>query len=379
MARDLNNMTQEEICTHYGEDYNRYMGAIVPPIFQSSLYNNEHGYVYTRHNNPTTEIVEKKIAALEKGEAAKCFSTGMAALSAAISYCMKKDSHAVIVKNVYGGARMFLTDYLAKYGVETTFVVGEHVEEFEQAIRPNTTLIYLESPSSMVYRMQDLRAVAVLAKSRGITTVIDNTWSTPLFQNPLTYGIDIVLHSASKYLGGHTDITGGVIVSNETTMQSIATRERNYFGAVMDPHQSWLLLRGIRTLPLRMKQHQQSGLKVAQFLEQHPSVEHVFYPGLPSHPQYELGRRQLSGTNGLVSFVTKGSADQVRQFAKSLSYFVNTSSWGGFESLISTPGINEQTCIEHYIPRGLIRLSVGLEHVDTLIDDLDEKLALYMR
>jgi cystathionine gamma-lyase len=372
-------MNPEDVIAHYGEEYDRYLGAVSPPIFQTSIFNMNHGYVYTRHGNPTTEIVEKKIAALEQAEAAACFSTGMAALSAAISYCMTKNSHAILVKHAYGGAHLFLKDYMAKYGVETTEVVGERIEEFEQAVRPNTKMIYLESPSSFIYGMQDLQAVAQLAKSRGIMTVIDNTWATPLYQNPLVFGIDLVVHSASKYLGGHSDLIGGVIAGRKDIIDAIVQRERNYYGAVMDPHQAWLLLRGMRTLPLRMRQHQENAIKVAQFLEQHPLVERVYYPGLPSHPQYELGRKQLSGTNGLVSFVTKGSASQVERFAKSLKVFLFGASWGGYESLISTPGLNEQLCENYGIPRGLIRLSVGLERADTLIRDLDEQLTRCLR
>jgi cystathionine beta-lyase/cystathionine gamma-synthase len=371
--------SKEDLLAHLGDDYDRYLGAIVPPIFQNSLFTRKtinHGYTYTRVANPTTEIAEMKIAALEGGEEARCFSSGMAAISAALSYYLEKDSHVICPRATYVPAKAFLETYMKKFGCEVTLVSGESIEEFEQAIRPNTKVIYLESPLSNIFSLQDLKAISTLAKSYGIATIIDNTWATPLYQNPLAYGIDLVVHSASKYLGGHSDILGGVIIGSKQILESITNNERSLFGAVMDPHQSWLLIRSLRTLSVRMRQHQENGRKVAAFLEGHAQVLAVYYPGLPSHPQYELGCRQMSGYSGLMSFVPKGDKQQIMKMMKSLRYFEEGPSWGGFESLINSPGlwVNEETSLVSGIPIGLMRISVGLESADSIIEDLDRAL-----
>jgi cystathionine gamma-lyase len=370
---------KEDICTHLGDDYDRYLGAIVPPIFQNSLFTRtttDHGYVYTRVSNPTIEIAEQKIAALEEGEAARCFASGMAAISAAVMHGIEKDSHVICAANAYPPARIFLDSYLSRFGVETTFVSGVSLAEFEQAVRPNTKVIYLESPASVVFTLQDLEQVAALAKAKGILTIVDNSWATPMYQNPLKFGIDLVVHSASKYLGGHSDIVAGVVVGSQARMEQLTHNERSLFGANMDPHQAWLLIRGLRTLPLRMRQHQESAMKIAAFLEAHPKIKQVLYPGLPSHPQYSLGRKQMSGYSGLMSFVPAGSREQIRQFMKRLKLFQEGPSWGGHESLISGPGVDldEETSLKTGIPVGLLRISVGLEHADSLIEDLEQAM-----
>ncbi|MBW7460318.1 PLP-dependent aspartate aminotransferase family protein, partial [Paenibacillus sepulcri] len=234
-------LTKEEICTHYGDDYDRYLGAIVPPIFQNSLFTRKtinHGYTYTRVSNPTTEIAEKKIAALEEGEEARCFSSGMAAITAALMSVLEKDSHIICPRNVYPPTKGFLESYMTKFGIETTFVSGESTDEIEAALRPHTKAIYLETPLSNVFTLQDLKAIAGIAKARGIVTIVDNTWATPLYQNPIAFGIDIVVHSATKYMGGHSDILAGVMIGRKTLMEEITHRERGMFGAVMDPHQA---------------------------------------------------------------------------------------------------------------------------------------------
>lgn len=370
---------QEEICTHLGDDYDRYLGAIVPPIFQNTLFTRktmDHGYTYTRVANPTTEIAEQKISALESGEAGLCFSSGMGAISAVLISLLEQGSHVIYPLNVYGPTRTFIAGYMSRFGVEATAVQGSDLQEIEQAIRPNTRVIYLESPLSNTFELQDLRAVAGLAQSRGITTVIDNTWATPLLQNPLLLGVDIVVHSASKYLGGHSDILGGVVVGGRERLARISREERGLFGAVMDPHQAWLLIRGLRTLPVRMRQHEESALRIAAFLEAHPCVERVLYPGLRSDPQYELGQSQMSGYSGLMSFVPRCGSDRVLGLIKGLRLFEEGPSWGGFESLINSPGLwlDEETSVRHGIPRGLLRISIGLENAESLMEDLDQAL-----
>ncbi len=381
--QDLNYKTKEDIVTHVGDEYAEFMGAIVPPIFQNSLflkptpYNGipeDNEFVYTRVSNPTTDIAERKIAALEGCEAAACFSSGMGAISAAIMYFIKKDCHVVAPHTIYGPTRNFLTKYLAeKFGVTVTFVHGSDIEEWKKAIQPNTSLIYLESPSSLVLYMQDLEEIAKIAKEKGIGTVIDNTYATPLHQNPHKYGIDLVCHTASKYMGGHSDIVGGVVAGDADKLQELCQHEREWLGACMDPHQAWLLIRGLRTLPVRLKAHGESGLKVAKWLEEQPCVKEVFYPGLDSHPQKELVDKYLKGqTNGLIAFVYDGTANQAREFMYSLKMFQYGVSWGGFESLVA-PGSVGMTDAEAAVlgmPANVVRIHVGLENVDTLIADL---------
>ena len=380
--QDRKYTTPEDICAHVGDDYAKFGGAIVPPIFQNSLFVQptevngvqNSDYVYTRVCNPTTDIAERKIAALEGGDGALVFSAGMGAISSAILHFTKANCHIVLVGTAYGPTMTFIRNYLAnKFGVTYTLVVGNCVKEIEAAIKPETTLIYLESPSSGVFMMQDLEAIAAIAKARGIGTVIDNSYATPIHQQPLKHGIDIVVHTASKYLGGHSDIVAGALAANHDIIESIQHNERELLGNIMDPHQAWLLIRGIRTMPVRLKQHGISGRKVAEFLENHPKVEKVFYPGSKTYDQPELFEKYLSGTNGLISFVPKATDEQVVKFMGSLHYFQRGVSWGGFESLVAPIGWTEEN--EKYgIPKHLVRIHVGLEDVDTLIADLDAAL-----
>lgn len=370
--------SKEDICTHLGDDYDRYLGAVVPPIFQSSLFTRKtknHGYTYSRVSNPTLEVAEKKIAALEEGESALAFSSGMGAISAGIMHFIQQGCHIISVKSVYTPVRIFLETYLPKFGVESTFVSGESVEEIEQAIQPNTKLIYLETPVSNVFSMQDLEAIANLAKSKDIATMVDNTWATPLYQNPLSFGIDAVAHSCTKYLGGHSDLLGGMLVTKKEITQSILSYERGIYGAIMDPHQAWLLTRGLRTLPVRMAQHAESGMRVAEFLQEHPLVEQVFYPGLKEHPQYALGQKQMSGYTGLMSFIPKDAKRSIDEMSSVMDVFEVGPSWGGFESLVNFPGrINAEASEQTGVPQGLIRISIGLEKAETIIEDLDRGL-----
>ena len=371
-----------DICTHLGDEYGKFSGAIVPPIFQNSLFVSPtecngvtaHGYGYSRTSNPTVDIAERKIAALEGADGALCFSSGMAAISAAIMYFVKKDCHIILAASSYSNVLSIVRDYLPdKFGVEYTFVGGDDPKEIENAIKENTTLIYLESPSTMVFKIQDLEAVAKIAKEKGIGTIIDNTYATPLHQQPLKYGIDISCHTCSKYLGGHSDIVAGAIAARKEIIRSIQDRERTWFGGCMDPHAAWLLIRGIRTLPMRLKQHGENGMKVAKFLENHPKVKKVFYPGSDTFEQKEMFAKYLSGTNGLLSFEPKGTWQDIRNFVNKLHYFQNGVSWGGFESLVALSGANPVQK-EYGQPERLVRIHVGLEDIDTLINYLSQAL-----
>lgn len=382
--KDRTYQTPEDICAHVGDDYAFFNGAIVPPIYQNTLFVQPtevngvtgNGYIYTRVSNPTTDVAERKIAALEGADGALCFSAGMAAISSAIMHFVRANCHVVLVGTAYGPTMHFIKDYLSdRMGVTHTLVVGSDVAEIEAAIRPETKLIYLESPSSGVFLMQDLDRVAEIARARGIGTVIDNTYATPLHQQPLKHGIDISVHTASKYLGGHSDIIAGALAANYEIIKSIQSNERELYGSVMDPHQAWLLIRGIRTLPVRIRQHEASGKKVAAFLEKHPKVKKVFYPGSETYGQKELFEKYLTGTNGLISFVPCGNDEEVAAFMGRLHMFQRGVSWGGFESLVTPIGWSEEA--ESYgVPKNLVRIHVGLEDADTLIADLNAALAL---
>ena len=374
--------TPEDICAHVGDEYARFMGAIVPPVFQNSLFVRPNGvngvnsdYVYTRVSNPTTDVAERKIAALEGGDGALCFSSGMGAISSAIMHFIRAGGHIILVDTSYGCTLGLIRDYLnPRFNIEYTCVNGSSVEEIEAAIRPNTNLIYLESPSSLLFRMQDLERIAAIAKAHGIGTVADNSYATPLYQNPLKYGIDIVCHTASKYLGGHSDIVAGALVARREIIQSIQDYERAWFGNNMDPHAASLLTRGIRTLPVRMPQHSANAEKVAAWLENDPRIERVFYPGSATYPQMNLFKKYMKRACGLMSFVPAGTDEQIRAFTSKLHYFQNGVSWGGFESLCIPLGVLDTTP-ELGRKAFVVRMHVGLENVDTLIADLDQAMA----
>lgn len=378
---------------HYGEDVS---GPVVPPIYQNSLFTFESweaidrafddpvaNAIYTRGNNPSVSLVEQKIALICGGEKAKLFSSGMGAISSAILHCVKQGDHIISVKNVYGPANNFMSVFLKeKCAIETTFVDGGDINDFKNALRPNTALIYLESPSSAVFGLQDLRAVADLAKKHNIKTILDNTWATPVFQKSLEFGIDIEVHSCSKYLGGHSDIVAGVAIGSYEDISSIFLKEHAFLGAKMAPFEAWLLLRSLRTLPIRMKQHQKNALEIANFLENHPKIKHVFYPGSKNFPQKKLAEEQMSGYSGLMSFIIDSNdLDKIKKFVNTLEYFKIGVSWGGHESLIYAPAISylKEMTKEQFdamnISLGLMRISVGLEDTKDLIEDIETALS----
>ena len=289
---------------HYGENKSEFKGAVVPPIYQNSLFtfenwdaidkafdNPSENCIYTRGKNPTVSIVEDKIAKLAGGEKAKLFTSGMAAISSAIMHFAKANGHIITLRNIYGPANNFISTYLKeKMNMEVTFVSGEDLEEIKKSIKDNTCLIYLESPSSATLRMQDIKAIADIAKSNKVKTIIDNTWSTPIYQKPLELGIDLEVHSCSKYIGGHSDIVAGVVIGSRKDLKEIFEQEHALYGGKIAPFEAWLIMRSLRTLPLRLKKHEENGLKVSKFLENHPKVKKVHYPGLKSNDQYELGK-----------------------------------------------------------------------------------------
>jgi cystathionine beta-lyase len=390
-------MTQKEAhfdtrLAHYGEDPSLYHGAVVPPIFQNSLFtfesaeaideafsNMTESCIYTRGNNPTVQIVEQKIAALEGGEKAKLFASGMAAITAGILSAVTTGDHIICVKSAYGPTNNFIKKYLSvKFGITSTFVDGTSLKDFEDAIEPRTALIYLESPSSGIFAMQDLNGVASLAKSKHITTMIDNTWATPLYQNPIAHGIDIVAHSASKYLSGHSDVVAGVLISTTERINNIFLNEFLYFGGKIAPFEAWLILRGLRTFSIRMERHSKNAKRIIEHLENHPKVLSVLYPGHSSYPQRDLADKYLKGFSGLLSITLTTDAHGVKSFLNALQIFQIGVSWGGFESLAYAPIISLEKELDAEqlqasgIHPGLVRLSIGLEHSDDLIADLEQ-------
>lgn len=379
---------------HSGEDPSKYFGAVVPPIVQTSLFvfenyeaideafgDREHHFIYTRGQNPTIDLTAAKIAELENADAARLFASGMAAISSTILSQVSQGDHIVCVKSAYGPAMNFMREWLPRFGVETTFVDGKDPLDFEKALRPNTRLFYLESPSSAIFELQDLRAVASIAKKHQVTTVIDNSWATPVFQRPLDLGIDLVVHSATKYLAGHSDVVAGVCAGRKALIDKIAENEHILLGGISGPFEAWLLLRGLRTLDVRLERHQANAMKVATFLESHPKVKIVHYPGLKSHPQHSLARAQMSGFSGLMSVAIDCDLQGVKRFINHLRLFRLGVSWGGFESLAYAPIISmareqpEEVWRAAGVEPGLVRLSIGLEDVEDIIDDLDTALA----
>lgn len=375
------------ITAHYGEEYEHYYNAIVPPVFMNSLNvfetlddyyefdrKDKHKYCYGRVQNPTVRILEDKIGALEHGVGALAFASGMAAATTAVLTVCKAGSHVVCVRNAYGPLKDFLDGYCREHmDITTTYVDGERLEEFSGCVSKATGLIILESPSSVVFSLQDIRGVAGIAKECGAKVYIDNTFCTPLYQQPLDLGADIVMHTTSKYIGGHSDVIGGMLAVKDPELMKQLLAYRELFGGIPGPMEAWLMIRGLRTMEVRVEKHQETALAVARYLEQHPKVRKVNYPGLPSHPQHDLMKRQQSGNTGLLSFEIEGTAEEAAKLAESLKIFKIGVSWGGFESLVFLPHVrqDEENCRRLRGDKNIIRLHCGLEGTEALIADLE--------
>lgn len=382
------------ILTHLGEERERYFNAVAPPVVQTSIFcfdnvadmrermRDEYGeHCYTRGNNPTVEILRKKIAALEGAEDCLVFSSGAAAISAAVVASVAAGDHVVCVQKPYSWTHKLLTQLLPRFGVRCTFVDGTDTADIEAALEPATRLIVLESPNSLTYELQDLAAVARFARARGIRTLCDNSYASPLNQSPIALGIDLVAHSATKYLNGHSDVVAGALCGTQAILKQVFTGPFMTFGAAPSPHDAWLMLRGLRTLRLRVERSGAGAMRIAQWLEAHPKVERVWYPQLPSHPQHELARCQMRMSGGLLSFAphcTDTSA--VERFCDALQRFLLSVSWGGYESLacpgaaFHPPATKVAPSSAAAPPPHLVRLSIGLEDPDVLIADLAQAL-----
>lgn len=374
------------ILNHLGEERAEYFHAVAPPVVQSSNFvfpdlhrfragfaDELHQHVYSRGNNPTVEILRKKLAALEGTEEALVFSSGAAAIAAAVIGNVKAGDHVVCQQMPYSWTSSLLRKLLGRFGVEHTFVDGTNTDNIAAAIRPNTRVLYLESPNTMTFECQDLAACAALAKKHGLVSMIDNSYNSPLYQNPAAYGIDIVLHSGSKYLNGHSDVVAGVLCASSEMVQKIFSSELMTIGAALAPHDAALIIRGLRTLPLRLQRSSDSARIIVDRLGKHPKVERIWYPFHESFPQRELAMSQMRGCSGLFSVQFRtDSMEKMEAFVHRLRRFLMAVSWGGHESLIipmvgfyNIPGRPDPD-----LPWNFVRFYIGLEDADWLWEDL---------
>jgi cystathionine beta-lyase/cystathionine gamma-synthase len=374
-----------------GVDLRKKNGPLSTPIYQTATFevtdNDQQlratptDMFYTRYGNPTHTVVERAVAELEGTDRALLFASGMAAITTSIMALLKSGDHIVAQRDIYGGAAKFLGQWLPKLGIETTFVDTTDYEQHERAIRPATKLLYVESPTNPIVRVVDLRRVVSIAKKHRLLTMIDSTFATPINSKPVEFGIDLVMHSATKYLGGHSDLIAGVVAGRSELLESIHAT-RTTLGGTMDPHAAWLLLRGMKTVAVRVERQNENALRIAQFLSQHPSVRRVHYPFLEGHPQRSVAIEQMRGGGGMVSFEVEGTDQDARKLSEALHLFTLAPSLGGVDSLVCIPVLTSHAMVpaEHRTKMGvteqLIRLSVGIEHAEDLIADLEQALAV---
>ena len=364
---------------HAGQAADPTTGATIVPIYATSTYTQdavgEHkGYDYSRTVNPTRSALEMQLAALEGARFCSAFASGMAATSA-VANLLSAGDHVVVGDDLYGGTYRIFSKVYARYGLEFTYVDMTDAENVRAALRPSTKLIWAETPTNPLLQLADIAALAAL-RPAGVTLVVDNTFASPYFQSPLALGADVVVHSTTKYVGGHSDTVGGAAMTNDPAIAETLAFHQNATGGVPGPFDAWLVMRGAKTLALRMREHERNAAAVARFLEERDDVERVFYPGLASHPQHALARRQMRGMGGMVSLAVRGGAARAFAFAKATKLFSLAESLGGVESLISIPArmthgsIPAQERARRGISDSLVRLSVGIEDADDLIDDL---------
>ena len=387
-------LRQETKAVHGARSLEKKNGPLATPIYQTSTFevtdNQEQvratytDRFYTRYGNPTHTVVECAIAELEGTEAALLFSSGMAAITTSILSLVKAGDHIVAQRDIYGGVTKFLSSWLPKLGVETTFVDTNDIDQHAAAIRPNTKILYVESPTNPTVRVVDLERIAALARQHDLISMIDSTFATPINCRPAEWGLDLVLHSGTKYLGGHADLICGVATGKKNLVDQIH-HVRTTLGCSMDPHAAFLLLRGIKTLAVRVQRQNDNALRIAEFLSGHPQVARVHYPMLAAHPQYELARKQMRGAGGVVSFEVEGSGEDACRVAEALSLFTLAPSLGGVESLVSIPVLTSHAMISPELRRKMgvteqmIRLSVGIESAEDLIADMEKGLAVLSR
>ncbi len=372
------------LAIHAGQESDPSTGALVTPIFQTATFVLDElgvnkGYQYARTHNPTRTALEECLAALEGGKYGLACASGLAA-AYTVTNLLKAGDHVIVGEDVYGGVYRLFEQVLTKYNLKFTYVNARNTSEIEQAITPETKLVWLETPTNPLLRLADLRAIGKITKANDLILVVDNTFATPYFQKPLSLGADIVVHSTTKYLNGHSDVIGGAIVCSDDKLYEQLQFHNNAVGAVPGPFDCFLILRGLKTLALRMREHEKNARAIAEYLEKHPAVEAVHYPGLPSHPQFDLAKSQMTGFGGMVSFVVKGGLEAAKDVVNNTKLFQLAESLGGVKSLICHPATMTHKPIpkevrEHCgIVDGLIRVSTGIEEAADLIADLERVL-----
>lgn len=378
-------MQFETRAIHDGQQPDPATGSVIVPIYLTSTYQqeaigNHKGYEYSRTGNPTRTALEEAIASLESGRHGLAFASGLAATTTVLNL-LKTGDHIVAGDDLYGGTYRLLEKVVKNWGITTAYVDIDSIADFETAIQPNTKLIWIETPTNPLLKIIDIAALANIARKNNIILVVDNTFASPYFQRPLELGADIVVHSTTKYLGGHSDIIGGAVVTSNEQIYSELKFYQNAIGAVPSPFDSWLVLRGIKTLAVRMREHEKNALFLAEFLEKHPQVERIYYPGLPSHEQHQLAKAQMSGFGGMISLELKGGFAHVERFVSRLRLFLLAESLGGVESLVCYPtkmthgALPEAERLKRGIKDNLVRLSVGIEYAQDLQADLENALA----
>jgi cystathionine gamma-lyase/cystathionine beta-lyase/cystathionine gamma-lyase/homocysteine desulfhydrase len=371
------------VCIHAGQTPDPATGAIITPIYQTSTYvqdglGKHKGYEYARTQNPTRSALEANLAAIEGGKAACCFASGMAA-TAAILTLLQSGDHVVATANLYGGTYRLFERVLRKYGLDFTYVDTSRLRDLEQAIRPTTRLIFLETPTNPMLTVTDLDSACTIAHGHGIPVAVDNTFASPYVQQPITFGADLIVHSTTKFLNGHSDSVGGAVIAVRDDHIEWLRFVQNAEGAIIGPMDAWLVLRGTKTLPVRMERHNANAMVLAEYLASHPAVGAVYYPGLASHPQHALAKRQMRGFGGLISFQL-GSLERARTFLESVRLMSLAESLGGVETLVSHPATMTHASVppdqrqQLGITDGLVRVSVGIEDVEDLKDDLSQAL-----
>lgn len=381
---DVSNLNFATRAIHAGQEADSATGATIVPIYQTSTYTQEaigvhKGFEYSRTGNPTRTALETCLASLEDARHGLAFASGMAATTTVMSLLSAGD-HVVSGDDLYGGSYRVFNKVFSRLGLSFDYADARDPQKIADALRANTRLIWLETPTNPLLRLCDIRAIAEIARARGILLAVDNTFASPYFQKPLALGADLVVHSTTKYIGGHSDVLGGAILTHSDDLRSRLAFLQNAMGGVPGPFDAWLTLRGVKTLALRMEKHQQNALAMAEFLASHPLIEQVNYPGLPSHPQHELAKAQMTGFGGMISFEVKGGLEAGKRVATSTRLFSLAESLGGVESLIGHPATMTHAAIEpaqrHAIGLrdGLIRISVGIEDAQDLIADLRQAL-----
>lgn len=378
----------------HGGGYKNKLGAVNVPIYQSSTFEFEsaeegarcfngesNGYIYTRLGNPTINVLERSVAELEKGFGGIATSSGMGAVSTIYMALLNKGDHIVSSDAVYGPSRGLMEDHFSRFGVESTYVDTSDIEKIKKAIKPNTKVLYIETPANPTINISDLKACSEIAKKHGLLLVVDNTFSSPYLQRPIEFGADVVFHSVTKFINGHADVVGGIIVAKTEVLYKKIRSLMIAMGCNMDPHQAYLVIRGLKTLSIRVERAQQSAKIIAEYLEKHPKVEWIKYPGLKSHPQHELAKKQMDGFGAMISFGLKGGLEAGKILMNNVKVAILAVSLGGVETLIEHPAsmthskVSAEDKKKAGISDGLVRLAVGIEDVEDLIADLEQALA----